>query len=360
MSGELAERALNIQKNFSSTWSFDTSDLARPAADKVLDDLIRESPPDLVTRLQNEFFRLGPLEPLLADPAVTEIIANGQDEIWFERDGRLRKHADAFLTAPTFHNAVDRICSEAGMTLNLAQPFADGRWRSFRVHLARAPLVSRDFHICLRRIESSPWTLERLQRAGWATSGQIAALENVIRARLNLLIVGATGSGKTSVLGALLQSLAADERAVILEDTDELPIANAASIKLLSRPCSPALREVNLSELVRQSLRMRPHRLVVGEVRGGEAKDLLMALATGHSGSLGTLHAADARQALLRLEMLVQMGAPQWNVQAVRQLIQFSVDAVAVCGNESGHRRLEGLYKVAALESFGFLVERLA
>jgi pilus assembly protein CpaF len=120
---------------------------------------------------------------------------------------------------------------------------------------------------------------------------------------------------------------------------------------------SPSLPEVTLSDLVRQSLRMRPSRLIMGEVRGPEAKDLLLALATGHSGSLGTLHASDPRQALLRLEMLVQLGAPQWSVQAVRQLIQLSVDTLVVCGNENGHRCLKGIYKVAALESFGFLLE---
>lgn len=360
MNGDLAERALAIQKNFSATWTFDTSDLGRPAAEKVLENLIGESAPAMVTRLQNEFFNLGPLEPLLKDHGVTEIIANGKDEIWLEREGRLQKCEDAFLTPPTFKNAIDRICSESGLTLNLSQPFADGRWREFRVHLACAPLVSHDFHLTLRRIAETPWTLERLEQRGWASSAQLDSMRTLIRERKNILVVGATGSGKTSVLGALLKTLPCDERAVIIEDTDELPIANAASTKLLARPPTPALRGVDLGELVRQSLRMRPQRLVVGEVRGGEAKDLLLALATGHSGSFGTLHAADARQALLRLEMLVQMGAPQWSVQAVRQLIQFSVEALVVCGNSSGHRRLEGLYKVAALESFGFLVERLA
>src|SRR6185437_9764012 len=110
----------------------------------------------------------------------------------------------------------------------------------------------------------------------------------------------------------------------------------------------------------RQSLRMRPFRIVMGEVRGGEAKDLLLALATGHSGSLGTLHASEARQALLRLEMLVQLGAPQWSLQAIRQLIQLSVDGLVVCGYENGHRCLKGIYNVAALEAFGFLLEPIA
>ena len=183
----------------------------------------------------------------------------------------------------------------------------------------------------------------------------------MIRQQENLLFIGPTGCGKTTVLGACLRELRGDERAVIIEDTDELARPNSASTTLLTRgPFTPALPEVTLTDLVRQSLRMRPSRLVMGEVRGAEAKDLLLALATGHSGSLGTLHASEPRQALLRLEMLVQLGAPQWSVQAVRQLIQLSVDGLVVCGNEGGHRRLEGIFKVAALESFGFLLDPVA
>ena len=180
----------------------------------------------------------------------------------------------------------------------------------------------------------------------------------MIERRKNILFLGPTGCGKTTVLGACLKELASSERVVILEDTDELPRPNTASSKLLTRPQQGStLPEVTLSDLVRQSLRMRPFRLVMGEVRGAEAKDLLLALATGHSGSMGTIHSADARQALLRLEMLVQLGAPQWSLQAIRQLIHLSVEALVVCGYEGGQRRLHGLFQVAALESIGFLLE---
>ena len=147
----------------------------------------------------------------------------------------------------------------------------------------------------------------------------------------------------------------------MIEDTEELHLPNQASTKLLSRPqLSAQLPAVDLGELVKQSLRMRPQRLVVGEVRGAEAKDLLMALATGHQGSWGTLHAVDARQALLRLEMLIQLGAPQWSLPAIRQLLHLSVDAIVVCGIANEKRQLEGIFKVASLESFGFLLEQLA
>lgn len=360
MNGDISLRAAEIHKEFSNTWTLDTRDITRPAAEKILEDLINQSPPEMNGRLRAEFNGYGPLGNLITDEQVSEVIVNGSREIWFERSGKLFKHPDIFLTRQTFKNTVERICTEAGININLAEPFADGRWRCFRVHAACAPLTSCEFHLTLRRIRETPWTFESLENHGWAKPEQLKLLSGLVNTRKNILFVGMTGSGKTSVLGAALKSLPGDERAVIIEDTDELPVPNPASTKLLSRAAGSApLKEIDLAELVKQSLRMRPQRLVVGEVRGGEAKDLLMALATGHSGSLGTLHAADPRQALLRLEMLVQLGAPQWNTQAIRQLIHLSVDNIIVCGNANGHRRLEGLYKVAALESFGFLVEQL-
>jgi pilus assembly protein CpaF len=275
-----------------------------------------------------------------------------------ERSGHFIRCQDAFLSEQTFKNFVDRLCGQAQIKVDLAAPFADGRWLGFRVHLGCAPLTHCPFHLTLRRLPENPWTLTQLVEAGWSNREQATTIRAWIEQRKNILFLGPTGCGKTTVLGACLKELPVNERVVILEDTDELPRPNSASTKLLTRAtASASLPEVTLTDLVRQSLRMRPFRIVMGEVRGGEAKDLLLALATGHSGSLGTLHAAEARQALLRLEMLVQLGAPQWNVQAIRQLIQLSVEGLVVCGFSGGHRRLHGLFKVAALESFGFLLE---
>lgn len=358
MSSELAKRVDEIHERFQQTWNFDGRDFAKPSIDEVLRGLIAEFPEEEQERLSNEFFGEGPLAALFAEPGLQEIIVNGRRDIWIESHGRFRKHTDEFLSELTFKNFIDRICAEAGLKIDLAQPFADGRWRDFRVHLGRAPLTDCDFHLSLRKVPDNPWTLQALSDAEWASPAQIAILKDQIEKRKNILFVGPTGCGKTTVLGAALRELPEDERVVLIEDTDELRRPNTASTKMLTRGTgSPSLPEVTLSDLVRQSLRMRPSRLIMGEVRGPEAKDLLMALATGHSGSLGTLHASDPRQALLRLEMLVQLGAPQWNVQAVRQLIQLSVDTLVVCENENGHRRLKGVYKVAALESFGFLLE---
>jgi pilus assembly protein CpaF len=358
MNSDLSKRVEEIHERFQQTWNFDGRDFAKPSIDQVLRGLIAEYPAEERERLANEFFREGPLTSILSETGLQEIIVNGRKDIWIESAGLFRKHSDEFLSELTFKNFIDRICAEAELKIDLAQPFTDGRWRDFRVHLGRAPLTDCDFHLSLRKVPENPWTLKSLVEAGWADTAKVAVLKDQIEKRKNILYVGPTGCGKTTVLGASLRELAENERVVIIEDTDELRRPNSASTKMLTRGTgSPSLPEVTLSDLVRQSLRMRPSRLIMGEVRGPEAKDLLLALATGHSGSLGTLHASDPRQALLRLEMLVQLGAPQWSVQAVRQLIQLSVDTLVVCGNENGHRCLKGIYKVAALESFGFLLE---
>lgn len=361
MNSDLSKRVEEIHERFQQTWNFDGRDFAKPSTDEVIRGLIANCPQEERDRLTNEFFREGPLTSILSETGLQEIIVNGRKDIWIESAGRFRKHCDEFLSELTFKNFIDRICAEAELKIDLAQPFTDGRWRDFRVHLGRAPLTDCDFHLSLRKVPENPWTLKSLADAGWADAAKIEVLKDQIEKRKNILYVGPTGCGKTTVLGASLRELAENERVVIIEDTDELQRPNSASTKMLTRGTgSPSLPEVTLSDLVRQSLRMRPSRLIMGEVRGPEAKDLLLALATGHSGSLGTLHASDPRQALLRLEMLVQLGAPQWNVQAVRQLIQLSVDTLVVCGNENGHRCLKGIYKVAALESFGFLLEDIS
>jgi pilus assembly protein CpaF len=353
----LSNDVREILERFEKAWSFDSSDLNRPSSDQVLRQLIGERPAK--QRLEDEFFGHGPLAELLDDKSIQEIVVNGAHDIWFERQGTFNRLADGFLSPQTFKNFIDRVCAAADIKVDLVHPFADGRWRDFRVHLARAPLTHCPFHLTLRRLSENPWTLVQLVDAGWSTREEASLLRGLIGERKNILFVGPTGCGKTTVLGACLKELSESERVVILEDTDELPRPNSASTKLLTRAQDCAsLPEVTLTDLVRQSLRMRPFRIVMGEVRGGEAKDLLLALATGHSGSLGTLHASEARQALLRLEMLVQMGAPQWSLQAIRQLIQLSVDALVVCGfSGGGQRRLRGVFKVAALESIGFLLE---
>lgn len=317
--------------------------------------------PDVLARMEDDFFRSGPLETLLKDNEITEIIVNGPTSIWFEKNGHLFRHEDHFLSELNYRNFIARLSREAGLHASLDWPFGDGHWRGSRVHLALPPASGRHAVISIRRHPRATWTFERLGEHKWASPSAIETINQLIRERANFLIVGGTGSGKTSVLGACLSTLPESERVLLIEDVDELPIPNEISSKLLTRRDSNGvLREIDQTELVRQALRMRPDRIVMGEIRGGEAKDLLMAFATGHSGCMGTLHADSARQALLRLEMLIQIGAPQWNIQTVRTLIRLSIHAILVVTRAAdGSRKLSGIHRVVSLEDSGFLLENL-
>ena len=318
------------------------------------------SPPQYHTRLMDEIFGLGPLESLIPDPEISEIIVNGKEHIFYEKKGRLWTLPEFFLSDLTFHNFVHRVLEEAGALLSLKQPFVDAHWRGWRTHIAQGPVVNQAFHLSFRRHPKNPWTFEQLEKQGWAPRKAIDIIETLLRERSNILIAGPTSSGKTSVLNACLQFLPAKERIIAIEDSSELLLPNFFSTKLLTRSSHDGtLLDIDQSELVRQSLRMRPDRIIMGEARGTEAKDLLMALATGHSGSLGTIHAKEHRQALWRLEMLVQMGAPSWDTHTIRQMIVLSIDHLIVLGRYEGERTLMGIHKLSGVEQTGFLFEPL-
>ena len=340
--------------------SFSSSQEKQTYINKMQDILRELAPPQYHTRLMDEVFRLGPLEPLIQDQQISEIIVNGSQHIFYEKKGRLLTMPEAFLSDLTFHNFVQRVLEEASVVLSLKQPFVDAHWRGWRIHIAQWPLVNKAFHLSFRRHPKDPWTFDRLEKQGWAPKKAIDIIETLLRERNNILIAGPTSSGKTSVLNACLQCLPREERIIAIEDSSELLLPNTFSTKLLTRS-SPdgALPNIDQSELVRQSLRMRPDRIIMGEARGMEAKDLLMALATGHSGSLGTIHAQEHRQALWRLEMLVQMGAPSWNTHTIRQMIVLSINNMMVLGRYGGERALMGIYKLSGVEQTGFLFEPL-
>ncbi len=311
-------------------------------------------------RLESEFFSYGPLDQLANDDNITEIIINGHNSIWFEKQGRLTKYDDTFLSPATFQLFTQKLFHECGVNPNPVEPFSKAQWCGFRVQVVVPPISSQTM-IQLRKLNLKSWSLANLEEMGMMTTCQRTILTDLIEQRKNIIIIGSTGSGKTTVLNSIMKDLPSNERAIIIEDTDELRIPNLISTKLVSRPCQKNLfDEIGQMDLLKESLRLRPDRIVVGEVRGGEAKDLLMALATGHSGSLGTLHADNPNQALIRLEMLIQMGAPQWSLQAIRRLIYLSLqNIVQVRRSHDGKRVVEGIYKISSLEEFGFLVEKL-
>ncbi|MEY4617212.1 MAG: hypothetical protein RJB66_2172 [Pseudomonadota bacterium] len=339
-----------------------TEPIGLEALEKVIFDQIALAPDSLQKRLKEEYFGLGPLKEILENPSVTEIIINCFDSLWIEKDGRLSEFNDSFLSLQTYKLFLQRLYLQIGLEPTLTHPFVDGQWNGHRLHIIGSySHESKPVRIAIRKHKLSSWTLAELLKSSWASEPAIALLKTLVLTKKNFLVIGATGSGKTSVLNALMNEIPDNERVIVIEDSEELKLPNRSSSQLLTRyDQRQVLPTVSLTDLVRQSLRMRPDRLVIGEVRGGEAKDLLLALATGHEGSASTLHASDGRQALIRLEMLIQMGAPQWNLHAIRRLIQMSLEYLIICHkNTNGHRQLEGIYQIVSLEESGLIVERV-
>ncbi|OFZ13993.1 MAG: hypothetical protein A2Z20_10210 [Bdellovibrionales bacterium RBG_16_40_8] len=220
-------------------------------------------------RVEAEFFAAGPLAPLITDSEITEIIVNGSQTIWYEKAGLLYKHPDHFFSPISYQNFLQRLTTDARIQVNLDRPFTDGYWRQFRVHLIIPPLAQGGAHLSLRRHPDNPWTLPRLEEVRWASPEALKFLKKMVCEHMSFMIVGATSSGKTSVLSACLQSVDATERVIIIEDTSEINAPNEVSAKLLSRhDTNGVLQDVDQTELLRQALRMRPDRLVMGEVRG--------------------------------------------------------------------------------------------
>ncbi len=312
-------------------------------------------------RLRNEYYDCGPLNELLSNESLTEIIVNAPDKIWFEKGGELFCHEDSFFSEATYRNTIERILKETNKSLTQDHPSLDSQFRGFRLCLLGPEIAGGHYALALRRHPLNPWTLEKLATGGWATEAETQILLGVLNDRQNLLIIGGTGSGKTSLMNALLQKCPTNQRIVIIEDSAELHAPNGASLKLLTREDpNKTMMEVDQSYLVKKSLRLRPDRIVMGEIRGSEAKDFLMALATGHEGSFGTLHASHPGQALIRLEMLIQMGAPQWGLTAIRRLISMSLHyIISVQRNSEGRRQLKGIYRLASLEDTGFTLETI-
>ncbi len=277
---------------------------------EIAEDQLKNTDSPIEKRILSELFESGPLKELFEDEDITEVLVNGDQHIYYEKKGKFQKHSDQFMCSMSFNNFIHKICKETHNTYDYSHPHIDTFWKGFRVHLIAQPLVNKP-HLSFRRHPKNSWSLEKLEQLHWATPDAINILKSLVHAKKNIIVIGPTGTGKTSVLNSLLNEISPLERAVILEDSEELHLPNLMSVKMLTRSSeNPDLKSYDLADLLKQSLRMRPERIILGEIRGPEAKDLLMMLSTGHKGGLCTLHADSAQQALLRLEMLVQLGAP--------------------------------------------------
>ncbi len=293
----------------------------------LLDDDARER---LATRIAERSFGLGPLEPLLGDPSVDEVMVNGAEQVWVERDGRIEATTARFDGEPDLRHAIERILAPLGRRVDEAEPLCDARLPDgSRVNVVVPPLALDGSVLTIRRFRPRGFGPDDLVANGtWALPLR-ELLERAVRARCNLLISGGTGSGKTTTLNALTEFIDESERIVTVEDAAELRLRHAHVVRLEARPASLEGRgEVTVRRLVRNALRMRPDRIVVGEVRGAEALDMLSAMSSGHDGSLSTVHAGSPEEALRRVETLALMAGLGLPHEAVRDQVAGALDLV--------------------------------
>jgi len=294
----------------------------------------------------NEVTGLGPIEPLVQDETITEVMVNGPEEVWVEVEGRLRKASARFRDTEQLMEIIMRAVAPLGRRIDQSSPFVDGRLADgSRLHACIPPVSLKGPMLCVRKFPRRGFTLEDLVRFGTLSEEARKFLHCCVQGRLNILIAGGTGSGKTSTLNALLGALKErSERVVTIEDCAELcpPVENVVALE--SRPANIEGRgEVTIRTLVRNALRMRPDRLVVGEVRGAEAFDMLQAMNTGHPGSMSTVHANGPEEALKRVEGMALM-APEVPERVVHELVPSAIDVVVFQKRlPGGDRRVTGI-----------------
>jgi pilus assembly protein CpaF len=307
----------------------------------------------LVGEVHHELFGLGPLEPLLADHSISDILVNSYSSIYIERRGKLEKTAISFKDDEHLRRVIERIVSTVGRRIDEAQPMVDARLPDgSRVNAIIPPLALDGPVLSIRRFGADPLRMPALIENGALTKEIAILFEMCVRARLNIIISGGTGAGKTTLLNALSAFIPSTERIVTIEDSAELQMQQPHVVRLETRPPNIEGRgEVTQRDLVRNTLRMRPDRIVIGEVRGGEAIDMLQAMNTGHDGSLTTIHANTARDALGRLETMVQMTGMKLSERAMRQQIASAVNLVIqVARLTDGTRRIVSIAEITGME----------
>ena len=307
----------------------------------------------LADLLLDDMLGLGPLEPLLADDSVTDIMVNGAKQIYVEQRGKLVLTGASFRDDAHVLAVAGRIVSQIGRRIDESTPLVDARLADgSRVNIIVPPLALDGPSISIRKFAKRGIDLDRMVRQGNVSAEMATVLKIAARSRLNILISGGTGSGKTTLLNALSQMIAADERVVTIEDAAELQLQQPHVVRLETRPANLEGRgEIAMRDLVKNALRMRPDRIILGEVRGPEAMDMLQAMNTGHDGSLGTVHANRPRETLVRLENMIGMAGVNLPSKAVRTQIAAAVQLIVqISRMRDGLRRITSITEVVGME----------
>jgi pilus assembly protein CpaF len=307
----------------------------------------------LTQEIADDILGYGPIEPFLRDPELTEIMVNGPFDIWIEKSGRLKKVDGQFASEAHLRRTIDKIVARVGRRVDEASPMVDARLPDgSRVNAIIPPLALDGSLLTIRKFAADPFTAEDLITFGTLTRRTVDFLAACVKGRLNILVSGGTGAGKTTTLNVLSSFIPSDERIITIEDAAELQMHQDHVLRLESRPANiEGKGEVAIRDLVKNSLRMRPDRIVVGEIRDAAALDMLQAMNTGHDGSISTLHANTPRDALARLETMVMMAGMDLPVRAIREQVASAVDLVVQQSRlRDGTRRITYITEVARME----------
>ncbi len=307
----------------------------------------------LIEEISDDVLGYGPLERFLLDDEVTEVMVNGHESIYVEKNGRLFETQDRFIDEDHLRRTIDKIVGQVGRRIDESSPMVDARLPDgSRVNAVIPPIAVTGAKLTIRKFAADPFKIDDLIEFGSFTPQAASFVEACVRGRLNIIVSGGTGSGKTTTLNVLSDFIPDDERVITIEDAVELQIHKEHVLQMESRPPNIEGRgQVTIRDLVRNALRMRPDRIVVGEVRGGEALDMLQAMNTGHDGSLSTVHANAPRDALARLETMVLMSGIELPVRAIREQIASAIDLIVHQARfRDGSRRITHITEIQGME----------
>jgi len=319
----------------------ETTPLSRPDRERIVDEVWHET------------FGLGPLEPLMQDPTISDILVNGASRVYVERRGKLERCEAAFRDDTHLLQVIDRIVSRVGRRVDESSPMVDARLPDgSRVNAIIPPLALDGPVLSIRRFATEPYTMSDLVEFGTLSPMLGQLLEAAVRVRLNLVVAGGTGAGKTTLLNVLSHAIPGDERIVTIEDSAELQLQQQHVVRLETRPANiEGTGAVTQRDLLRNALRMRPDRILLGEVRGVEVLDMLQAMNTGHDGSLSTVHANSSRDAIGRLETMVLLSGVAPSVRAIREYIASALDVIVhVARMSDGTRKILRVTEVTGME----------